>query len=371
VKSIELFSGCGVFALGLAQAGFNHESMIEWNSAAVRTAKHNVDRGIDRIGHWKIVEADVRNLNWRTFPRDIDLLAGGPPCQPFSIGGKSRGEHDDRDMWPYAIAAVEAIRPKAFLFENVRGLTRPAFAAYLDNIVARLKGGDREEPGAQLYEIAVLRLNAADFGSAQKRHRVIISGIRTDIADNLQPLVETHSKERLLWDQWCSGEYWRRHDLAVPSDDRIAKLDLPTVKRLRKQGVCPAKLPWKTVRDALEGLGEPSGSNNHILQVGAKTYPGHTGSALDAPGKALKAGNHGVPGGENMMIMDDGSVRYFTVREAARLQGLPDDYEFPGSWSESMRQLGNAVPVQLGSAVGNWMAAQLRAAATGASALAA
>jgi DNA (cytosine-5)-methyltransferase 1 len=69
----------------------------------------------------------------------------------------------------------------------------------------------------------------------------------------------------------------------------------------------------------------------------------------------LKAGDHGVPGGENMMVRDDGSVRYFTTREAARLVGLPDDYLFPRSWSESMRQLGNAVPAQLGEAAGRWL----------------
>jgi len=86
---------------------------------------------------------------------------------------------------------------------------------------------------------------------------------------------------------------------------------------------------------------------NHRFQPGAKIYPGHTGSPIDLPAKALKAGVHGVPGGENMMVKDDGSVRYFTIRESARLQTFPDEFEFSGSWSEAMRQLGNAVPVDL------------------------
>ena len=73
------------------------------------------------------------------------------------------------------------------------------------------------------------------------------------------------------------------------------------------------------------------------------------------PAKALKAGDHGVPGGENMMVRDDGTVRYFTLREAARLVGMPDAYSFPRSWSESMRQLGNAVPAQLGEVAGAWL----------------
>jgi DNA (cytosine-5)-methyltransferase 1 len=123
--------------------------------------------------------------------------------------------------------------------------------------------------------------------------------------------------------------------------------------------VPPSGEPWITVRDALVGLGDPNGKNNHVRQDGARVYVGHTGSPLDQPAKALKAGDHGVPGGENMMICDDGSVRYFTVREAARLQGLPDDYMFPCSWTESMRQLGNAVPVHLSEVFGRKLHTEL------------
>ncbi|MGA3304360.1 MAG: DNA cytosine methyltransferase, partial [Methylovirgula sp.] len=97
----------------------------------------------------------------------------------------------------------------------------------------------------------------------------------------------------------------------------------------------------------------------HRFQDGARSYPGHTGSPLDEPAKALKAGVHGVPGGENMLRKPDGSVRYFTVRESARLQTFPDGYEFMGSWSETMRQLGNAVPVELARLVGEDVARYL------------
>ena len=117
-------------------------------------------------------------------------------------------------------------------------------------------------------------------------------------------------------------------------------------------------LPWSTVRDALADLPPPYSrsikrnvkSNRvtaHFAQPGAKAYKGHTGSPLDEPAKTLKAGVHGVPGGENMLRFHDGQVRYFTVRECARLQTFPDDFEFHGSWTETMRQLGNAVPTEL------------------------
>ena len=129
--------------------------------------------------------------------------------------------------------------------------------------------------------------------------------------------------------------------------------------KLRQAKKAPIGLPWMTLRDAIAGLGEPNGRRNHVLRDGARIYSGHTGSALDMPSKDLKAGDHGVPGGENMIRFPDGSVRYLTAREAARLVGLPDDYEFPRSWTESMRQMGNAVPTQLAEAAGQHVRAAL------------
>jgi DNA (cytosine-5)-methyltransferase 1 len=107
---------------------------------------------------------------------------------------------------------------------------------------------------------------------------------------------------------------------------------------------------------------EASGLSGHRFQPGARSYPGHTGSPLDDAAKALKAGVHGVPGGENMLARPDGSVRYFTVRESARLQTFPDSYRIEGVWSEAMRQLGNAVPVTLAERVARSVALALRSA---------
>jgi DNA (cytosine-5)-methyltransferase 1 len=98
---------------------------------------------------------------------------------------------------------------------------------------------------------------------------------------------------------------------------------------------------------------------NHRLQEGARVYPGHTGSPLDLPAKTLKAGGHGVPGGENMLVRTDGGVRYFSIRESARLQTFPDGYELHGAWGEAMRQLGNAVPVTLAQVVASSVAHHL------------
>lgn len=377
MRSVELFSGCGGLALGLSRANFHHELMVEWDDDAVATVLHNQKRGIKHIKDWPIQKADVRELSWQGFA-DLDLVAGGPPCQPFSIGGKHKGHGDTRDMWPEAIRAVGEARPRGFLFENVRGLARPAFAEYLRWIIAHLQrpglSRQRGESHAahtarlegsrapQAYHVVVFQVNAADYGAAQKRHRVIVAGVRADLADGISAPAPTHSRERLLWEQWVSGEYWDRHGLPAPRASEIPPADGRMVARLRGLEAPPAGKAWVTVRDALTGLGEPTGKANHVFQDGARVYPGHTGSPLDQPAKALKAGDHGVPGGENMMVRRDGTVRYFSVREAARLQGLPDTYVFPRSWSESMRQLGNAVPVQLSEAMGRWMGETLASA---------
>lgn len=374
MRSVELFSGCGGLALGMAQAGFRHIRMIEWNAEACATLARNKAAGVEHVRDWPFLQGDVRKIDWRNIRDRLDLVGGGPPCQPFSIGGKHKGEEDARDMWPEAIRAVRELCPRAFLFENVRGLTRPAFAAYLARITANLRAPGlmhntdetRVEHLRRLgatkaeYEVIVIKVNAADFGAAQKRHRIVVAGIRRDLNVTLTVPLPTHSRKRLLWDQWISGEYWQRYGMRRPVGGPASDTDRRLVAYLRQSGQRPDGLPWRTVRDALFGLGDPDGLRNHIFQDGAKVYPGHTGSPLDEPAKALKAGDHGVPGGENMMVRADGSVRYFTIREAARLQGLPDDWLFPSSWTESMRQLGNAVPVELAHAMAKWMAATLR-----------
>jgi DNA (cytosine-5)-methyltransferase 1 len=163
-----------------------------------------------------------------------------------------------------------------------------------------------------------------------------------------------------------SGEYWERHRVA-----RAARPLCPRATRafgeIGERGRGDEK-PWRTVRDALYGLPDPEFDPaaarqvpDHRFQPGVKFYTGHTGSMPDLPAKALKAGDHGVPGGENALVREDGTGRYFTVRESARLQTFPDTFLFHGSWSEAMRQLGNAVPVALAHAVAAGVARALTA----------
>jgi DNA (cytosine-5)-methyltransferase 1 len=274
------------------------------------------------------------------------------------------------------------------LVENVKGLTRKTFANYFSYIVLQLshpeivrgKGEDWNEHRGRLeryhtkgswsgleYNVVPRLLNAANYGVPQRRERVFFVGFRSDLGVEWTFPEETHSLESLLVDQWVTGEYWDKHELAKRSRPKMAARFAARVNELKSSK--PLDLfgtaPWQTVRDALVGLPDPESDDcskfhNHWHNAGARSYIGHTGSPLDEPAKTLKAGDHGVPGGENMLLKPDGSLRYFTVRESARLQTFPDDYIFHGAWTEAMRQLGNAVPVRLAETVAVNVARKLR-----------
>ncbi len=366
MRSIELFSGAGGLALGLEGAGFAPVALVERDRDACITLRMNRPS-------WKVLETDIREVDFRSFGT-VDLVAGGPPCQPFSMGGKANGYDDHRDMFPQAIRAVRELRPSAFLFENVRGLLRPAFSNYVEYIKLQFTFPDFPISRNASWEVNLQRLqkhhysanaasdlrynvtiqlaNAANYGVPQHRHRVFFVGFRSDLDSKWFFPSPTTTEEELLRSQSGDNTYWKEHSLSGPPSSVLES-------NLRRKPLMALDLfsspgRWRTVRDAIAGLGDSKKRNehhNHCFQPGAKVYPGHTGSPLDEPAKALKAGDHGVPGGENMMRYPNGEVRYFTVRESARIQTFPDNYVFTGSWTESMRQLGNAVPVALAQAV--------------------
>jgi len=380
MTSVDLFAGAGGLALGVSQAGFRHRAIVEWDNAACETIRVNRSNGVEYVRDWNLIQGDVRHVNFEEIGH-VDLIAAGVPCQPWSIGGKHRGFDDERNLFPEALRAVVSMRPKAVLIENVKGLTRQAFADYFTYIqwmlrfpeVARRESDTWMAHRARLekfvtsdgkgydglrYNVVARLVNAASFGVPQKRERVFVVAFRDDLGVRWSFPTETHSPEALLVDQWLTGEYWDRHKVSVterppkPKDLERRMADLPLF----------GSLPWRTVRDALSGLPDPVSGRantvpNHRFQPGARSYEGHTGSAIDEPAKTLKAGDHGVPGGENMIAFPDGSFRYFTVREAARIQTFPESFVFGSSWSENMRQLGNAVPVTLGEI----MAKEIRA----------
>lgn len=377
MKSIELFSGAGGLALGFSKVGFHHELLVERNIHACGTMLLNKENGYKYSKDWNLFQGDIRDYDFSNSKNKVQLVAGGPPCQPFSLGGKHRGYDDTRDMFPQAVRSVREIRPKAFVFENVRGLLRESFSEYFEYIILQLTYPDiskkkNEEWQAHLsrlekyhtrgkydgtyYRVVFRLVDAANFGVPQHRHRVFIVGFRNDIGKQWSFPAETHSEEALFFSKWVSGEYWDEHKIArrkIPSKTFEMKKRAEQLNtNLFHTG--PKLKRWLTVRDAIKGLPDPKSNHNlpnHEFRSGGKAYAGHTGSVLDEPSKALKAGDHGVPGGENMVILDSGDLRYFTARESARIQTFPDEYVFHGSWTECMRQIGNAVPVKLAETV--------------------
>lgn len=376
--SIELFSGTGGLALGLQNAGFNHVAFFEKNRDACVNLRNNIIKFRHDSESPDIFEGDVRDVEFSDFAGAVRFVAGGPPCQPFSLGGRHRANLDERDMFPEAVRAVREMAPEAFLFENVKGLARKAFSVYFEYILLQLQHPEVMIKESQTWEehLAVLErhhtsgkerglgynvvarvVNAADYGVPQLRHRVLIAGFRNDKNVEWSFPPPAYSQDRLLYSQWVTGEYWEARDIKPRMSGRPSESRIIQARRSVETGTA-AKHPWRTVRDALSGLEDPRGytinniPDNHEYRSGARTYPGHSGSVLDWPSKALKAGVHGVPGGENMMVLDDGTPRYYTVREAARIQTFPDTFTFASSWTESMRQLGNAVPVKLANVIG-------------------
>ena len=361
---VNLCSGAGGLALGVAQTGFSTFDLFDRDRGACETLRHNIEKDCSSL-KGRVFEGDLTHIEWSHDCAPVRLLIAGPPCQPFSAGGSRRGHGDERNLFPTMLEAVRVLRPHAILIENVRGLTRPTHKPYLDYILRQLAYPDvsmnqneswedhaqrvrqhcsdrRAQPA---YDVQWAEFNAADFGVPQVRHRLFIVATAVGLPrfDFPEP---THSKEALLQDQH-TGIYWESRDLVSPPQ---------TKGSLRLDDSGATRLPWVTVRDSISDLPAASAEenedcNNHWIIQGARSYAGHTGSSLDWPSKTLKAGVHGVAGGENMMILDDQTPRYFTLREMARLQSFPDSYYFVGSRSNVIRQIGNATPCKLAAAV--------------------
>jgi DNA (cytosine-5)-methyltransferase 1 len=402
--SVELFAGGGGLAMAVHRAGFRPLLVNELVKHACDTLKENqaAPRGAEeRIpspgDKWPLVEGDVRDVDFTYLWDRVDLLAGGPPCQPFSLGGVAKGDEDKRNMFPEMFRVVREIQPKAVICENVRGLLRPSFKPYFEYIERELqlpfeerdekvswrdhdevlRARLAEEPAdpKKRYEIVTCPVNAADYGVPQIRNRVIIVAFRSDLGIDIQQFKQTiagpYSESALIRSMY-DGSYWARHP-EVPSAVRRQ-----VMSRLPHEPMDDGKLPWRTLRDALKGIDGQrplppipwdkldrreynlGGFTDHVGWPDARIYDGHTPNELDRPAKTVKAGVHGVPGGESVILTDELSSdadpsakylyrhRYMTVRETARVMTFPDEWKLAGPRGEKMRQLGNAVPVALG-----------------------
>ena len=382
--SIDLFAGGGGLALAMSTAGFRHVLVVERDPRACSTLLANAacpspaadsapSSGPDR---WPLAQGDIREVDFSRWHGTVGVVAGGVPCQPWSVAGAHKGYDDQRNLWPELLRCVRETQPQAVMAENVRGLLRPTFRPYYEYILRSLAAPfDRRADGeawfahdqrlkkvlqypprdpSERYDVTYRLVNAADYGVPQVRWRVFVVAFRHDLGISGWRFPEPTHAEAVLLRSQESGEYWARHGIKRSG---TATAWLP--------GLEEQLAPWRTVRDVLRDLPSPVvGAENphwlhHVGWPGAHEYPGHTPNDLDRPAKTIKAGVHGVPGGEGVVRLDDGSIRNMTVREVARIMTFPDHWWVSGPRSEQMRQLGNAVPVAFGQAIAGAVAKAL------------
>lgn len=309
LTSVEICAGAGGQALGLERAGFSHEALVELDPDACSTLRINRPS-------WRVVEGDLRQFSGIRF-RGVDLLAGGVPCPPFSKAGKQLGPDDDRDLFPEALRLVDEIRPRALLLENVRGLLDRSFDAYRSALLESL-----DKLG---YRGAWKLLNASDYGVPQLRPRAILVAFQHSLADAFSwpktgtmppPTVGECLHDLMAARGWEGAAAWRGQAGAIA----------PTLVGGSKKHGGPDLGPTRAKR-----------------QWAALGVDGH-GLADEAPGP----GHPGMP--------------RLTTRMAARLQGFPDDWLFYGKKTTVYRQIGNAFPPPVSTAIGVQIAECLRAA---------
>lgn len=301
LTSLEICAGAGGQALGLESAGFEHVAAVELDNHAVDTLRLNRPK-------WNVVHQDVRDFDARKY-RGVDLFAGGVPCPPFSTAGKQLGSADERDLFPTALDIVECVKPAAVMLENVPGLATAKFQAYRRTIAARL-----ERLG---YHVAWQVLNSSNYGVPQLRPRFIIVAMRPRAARAFEwpaPVGTPLTVGRALVDLMASNNW-------------------------------PGAFGWA---DRANGIG-PTLVGGSKLHGGPDLGPTRAREAwrqlgVDGRGIANECPSADFPLDEDPRL---------TVRMAARVQGFPDSWLFSGRKTAAYRQIGNAFPPPVATAVGS------------------
>lgn len=319
-KTIELFAGAGGLALGIERAGFESLALIEIDRDAAETLKLNRPQ-------WNVINDDIANISPLDLEKyfkircgDLDFLSGGAPCQAFSYAGKRLGLEDARGtlFYHYAIF-LKKLQPKIFLFENVRGLLShnkgKTYQTMLDIFV---------ECG---YRVEKKILNAWDYGNAQKRERLITVGVRNDL--NLKINFPTpHKYKPVLRDVLKDVP----QSLGAKYSEHKKKLF-----ELVPPGGYWRDLPKELAKTYMKSCWNMEGGRTGILRRMSLAEPSL--AVLTSPSQKQTERCHPT------------EARPFTVRENARIQSFPDDWQFCGSMYSQYRQVGNAVPVNLAFAV--------------------
>lgn len=304
---LEICAGAGGQAIGLEEAGFLLAGAVEIDRDACRTLRSNRPS-------WPVFECDIREIDGRKF-RGIQLLAGGVPCPPFSIAGKQLGRRDERDLFPEALRLIEEAKPIAILLENVPGFASVKFSDYRRRLLTKL---------STLGYIADWRiLNACSFGVPQLRPRCVLVGMH---------------------ERYWEGFYWPREDGKPPSvGDAVGDLMASGRWRGASQWRRKAKGIAPTIVGGSKKHGGPDLGPTRARRQWAKLGVDGLGIADEPPGPDFPV---------------DKKPR-LTVRMVARVQGFPDDWIITGAKTAAYRQVGNALPPPVASAVGEAIAAAL------------
>lgn len=320
-KVVELFAGAGGLALGLHKAGFETAGLVEIDKYAAQTLRLNKP-------NWNVIEEDIVKVAERGIRNyledhnvEIDLVSGGYPCQSFSYAGYKRGLEDVRGtMFFYYAQILSQLKPKIFLAENVKGLLSHDEGKTLQTMIEVFEGIG--------YNVEYRVLKAIDYNVAQKRERLVIIGIRKDI------------KEKYYWPKPYEYKPVLRD---VLQDVPYSNGEKYPEKKYKVLDLVPPGGYWRDLPDevAREYMGKSYFSGG-----------GRTGMARrlswDEPCLTLTCS----PAQKQTERCHPDETRPFTVREYARIQSFPDEWEFYGSMSQQYKQIGNAVPVELAKAIG-------------------
>lgn len=322
--SIELFAGAGGMALGMESAGFSHLLLNEIDHDACSTLRNNRPE-------WNILEQDVHTVSFKSFYGKVDILSGGFPCQAFSYAGKQGGFNDARGTLFFELArAIEEVKPKVFLGENVKGLLahdRGRTFATMKHVISEL--------GYVLIEPRVLK--AIFYQVPQKRERLFLIAIRKDCADKVEfHWPAPYYRIMTLRDAFFKGELY-------DSDVPFSEGQKYPASKLKIMELVPMGGYWRDL---------PIDIQRKYLGGSFKLAGGKTGMArrlsLDEPSLTLTC----APAQKQTERCHPIETRPLTVREYARIQTFPDDWKFVGKLNSQYRQIGNAVPVNLAYAVG-------------------
>jgi DNA (cytosine-5)-methyltransferase 1 len=299
-KSLELCAGAGGQALGLEQAGFEPLALIEIDHQACLTLTTNKPE-------WNVIQGDIREFNATGYAGQVDLLAGGVPCPPFSVAGKQLGRLDDRDLFPEALRIAEECKPTAILLENVRGVLEPKFSEYRHQILDTLV--------AQGYQVDWKLIHASDFGVSQLRPRAILIALKQAYFPYFKwpekSTIQPRSVGDLLYEEMAQLGWHRVGDWKAQ-----ASTIAPTLVGGSKKHGGPDLGPTRA-RKAWAALGIDGG--------GLADYP---------PSPDF-----------------NGNPR-LTLQMTAMIQGFPVSWKFAGKKTPAYRQVGNAFPPPVARAIG-------------------